>query len=160
MNRSIYFLRQFLKSKGGKISAEDKALKIQKQKIVIDRTKVIESTFNLMKQLNKRAFLEVEYKDEVGTGLGPTMEFYYIISEEIKKQDIWRKSMLDNGLFPKPLAFYNGSGVQNEELQTVYEMFRLIGTVMAKSIVDDRLIDLPLSSLFWDLLLGKVSYIY
>jgi hypothetical protein len=36
-------------------------------------------------------------------------------------------------------------------------MFRLIGTIMAKSIVDDRLIDLPLSSLFWDLLLGKVS---
>jgi hypothetical protein len=27
MNRSIYFLRQFLKSKGGKI-AEDKALKL------------------------------------------------------------------------------------------------------------------------------------
>lgn len=26
---------------------------------------------------------------------------------------------------------------------------------MAKSISDDRLIDLPLSSLFWDLLLGK-----
>lgn len=28
--------------------------------------------------------------------------------------------------------------------------------MIAKSIVDDRLIDLPLSSLFWDLVLGKV----
>ncbi len=28
--------------------------------------------------------------------------------------------------------------------------------MIAKSISDDRLIDLPLSSLFWDLLLGKV----
>jgi hypothetical protein len=28
--------------------------------------------------------------------------------------------------------------------------------MIAKSIVDDKLFDLPLSSLFWDLLLGKV----
>ena len=28
--------------------------------------------------------------------------------------------------------------------------------MIAKSIVDDRLIDLPISSVFWDLLLGRV----
>ena len=39
-------------------------------------------------------------------------------------------------------------------------MFRLAGTIMAKSITDDRLIDLPLSSLFWDLLLGKKMNIF
>jgi len=32
--------------------------------------------------------------------------------------------------------------------------------MMAKSISDDRLIDLPLSSLFWDLLLGKKMSIF
>lgn len=45
--------------------------------------------------------------------------------------------------------------LSNEELQKVYEIFRLAGTMMAKSIVDDRLIDLPISPLWWDLLLGK-----
>jgi len=32
--------------------------------------------------------------------------------------------------------------------------------MIAKSISDDRLIDLPISPLFWDLVLGKVRYIY
>jgi len=31
---------------------------------------------------------------------------------------------------------------------------------MAKSIVDDRLIDLPLSSVWWDILLGKKMSIF
>lgn len=29
---------------------------------------------------------------------------------------------------------------------------------MAKSIVDDRLIEMPLSPLMWDLIMGKVSF--
>jgi hypothetical protein len=29
--------------------------------------------------------------------------------------------------------------------------------MIAKSVSDDKLIDLPISSLFWDLALGKVS---
>jgi hypothetical protein len=41
-------------------------------------------------------------------------------------------------------------------MQKIYEIFRLAGTMVAKSIVDDRLIDLPISPLWWDLLLGKV----
>ena len=46
---------------------------------------------------------------------------------------------------------------KDEELKRVYEIFRMIGIMVAKSISDDRLIDLPLSSLFWDLVLGKVT---
>jgi E3 ubiquitin-protein ligase TRIP12 len=45
--------------------------------------------------------------------------------------------------------------ISNEDLHKLYEHFRLAGTLMAKSIVDDRLIDLPLSSLWWDILLGR-----
>jgi len=33
----------------------------------------------------------------------------------------------------------------------------MAGTFIAKSIVDDKMIDLPISHLMWDLLLGKVS---
>lgn len=41
-----------------------------------------------MKQINKRAFLEVQYKDEAGTGLGPTLEFYYLVSSEIRVAEV------------------------------------------------------------------------
>jgi hypothetical protein len=35
----------------------------------------------------------------------------------------------------------------------------MIGTYVAKSILDDRLIDIPISPLMWDLILGKVSFV-
>jgi E3 ubiquitin-protein ligase TRIP12 len=39
-----------------------------------------------------KALLKVEYKEEVGTGLGPTMEFYTLISHEFQKLGLgmWR----------------------------------------------------------------------
>lgn len=64
--------------------------------------------------------------------------------------------MPDNTLFPSAI---NVLQINNEELQKVYELFRLAGMMIAKSISDDRLIDLPISPLFWDLVLGKVSII-
>ena len=107
----------------------------------------------LIKQINKRAFLEIEYKDEIGTGLGPTLEFYNLVAEELqnRRPDYWRKTA-DNTLFPAPISMQT---ISNDELHKVYELFRLAGTLMAKSIVNDRLTDLPLSSLWWDLLLGR-----
>ena len=62
--------------------------------------------------------------------------------------------MADNSLYPSPL---NLQKIGNEDLQKVYDVFRLTGMMIAKSISDDKLIDLPLSPLFWDLVLGKVS---
>jgi E3 ubiquitin-protein ligase TRIP12 len=65
----------------GKLPPEDKnAVKIQRQKVVIDRQRILECSFNLMSKISNRAFLEVEYKDEIGTGLGPTLEYYYLVA--------------------------------------------------------------------------------
>lgn len=61
--------------------------------------------------------------------------------------------MADNSLFPAPINLVN---ISNEELQKIYDVYRLAGMMIAKSISDDRLIDLPISPLFWDLVLGKV----
>lgn len=131
--------------------------------MIVDRTKILECSLNLISKVSNRAFLEVEYKDEVGTGLGPTMEYYYLVASDIKnfsipssnpKQNIWRQGMADNSLYPSPL---NLQKIGNEDLQKVYDVFRLTGMMIAKSISDDKLIDLPLSPLFWDLVLGKVS---
>jgi len=107
-----------------------------------------------MRNLSKRAFLEVSYVNEAGTGLGPTLEFYNLVAEEMRKRPgLWRK-MEDNSLFPAPLKL---SETSKEDIQRVYEFFKLAGAIVAKSIVDDKLIDLPFSSLFWDIVLGKVS---
>ena len=41
---------------------------------------------------NKQALLEIQYEGEVGTGLGPTLEFYALVSLEIQKceYEMWR----------------------------------------------------------------------
>ena len=61
--------------------------------------------------------------------------------------------MSDNTLYPSPVSLVKTG---SEEMQKVYDVFRLAGMMVAKSISDDKLIDLPLSPLFWDLVLGKV----
>ena len=37
---------------------------------------------------SSRALLEVQYQDEVGTGLGPTLEFYTLVSRELQLSDL------------------------------------------------------------------------
>jgi E3 ubiquitin-protein ligase TRIP12 len=41
---------------------------------------------------SSRALLEIEYENEVGTGLGPTLEFYTLVSRELQRfdLDLWR----------------------------------------------------------------------
>ena len=67
---------------------------------------------------------------------------------------LWRTNMSDNTLLPTPVSVIK---MTSDELKRLYELFSLAGILIAKSIADDRLIDLPMSNLFWDLLLGKVN---
>jgi E3 ubiquitin-protein ligase TRIP12 len=61
------------------------------------------------------SILEVEYFEEVGTGLGPTLEFYSLVSKDFARKDlkIWRDSDAGSsspyvghpsGLYPAPLS--------------------------------------------------------
>ena len=60
------------------------------------------------------SILEVEYFEEVGTGLGPTLEFYSLVSKEFARKDlkVWRDADATvsdayvhhpSGLFPAPI---------------------------------------------------------
>jgi E3 ubiquitin-protein ligase TRIP12 len=59
--------------------------------------------------------LEVEYFEEVGTGLGPTLEFYSLVSREFARRTLklWRDADTSipglyvhhpTGLFPAPIG--------------------------------------------------------
>lgn len=67
--------------------------RIQRQKVRLHRNRVLESAIKVMNFYAKHStVLEVEYFDEVGTGLGPTLEFYTLASRELQKVDLglWR----------------------------------------------------------------------
>ncbi len=168
-----------------------------------------------------RAVLELEYFGEVGTGLGPTLEFYTLLSHELQKKSLgmWRHEEVGSsdssvqpmvvdgaagsgsssgdaakiaaeaalgapplrpqgsaaalqlasedashessrsgaasyvnapwGLFPTPLKpGQRGPGSK------VVEHFRLLGRTVAKALQDSRMLDLPLSYVFYRAVLG------
>lgn len=124
INRSLFFLQNHLSAKGllGKTDEplsgslglfqqsrerDDKQSKIRKQLFKIDRSKVLEEATMIAGQLQKRFLLEIQYHNEVGTGLGPTLEFYTLLADELKKAEqgqLWAKTGPEGHLFPKALA--------------------------------------------------------
>ncbi len=78
------------------------------------------------------------------------MEFYSLVIEKLTlNKSLWYKNSTNNKLYPAPLK-------ENTEN---LEIFTLLGFIIARALYDDRLIDIPLSPIFWNLLLDKVIYL-
>lgn len=90
--------------------------RIGRQKVRISRAQLLESCVKVMELYGTSGgILEVEYFDEIGTGLGPTLEFYSIASKEFARRalKIWRDEdeskpgtyvFHPRGLFPAPVG--------------------------------------------------------
>ncbi|UTT90583.1 hypothetical protein NDA17_000706 [Ustilago hordei] len=94
--------------------------RLQRQKVRISRANLLASAFKVFDLYGSNSsVLEVEYFEEVGTGLGPTLEFYSLVSKEFARRDLklWRDSRAGGsnedgsqyvfsplGLFPAPLT--------------------------------------------------------
>ncbi|KAK3805542.1 MAG: putative ubiquitin-protein ligase Ufd4 [Benniella sp.] len=138
--------------------------RIQRQKVRISRQKALESAVRVMELYGaNQAMLEVEYFEEVGTGLGPTLEFYSLVSKEFCKKSLklWRDASSESsteyvlapyGLYPRPMSHSKGHS-DNEEY--ILKLFRSLGQFVAKALLDSRIIDVPLSMLFVSQMLGR-----
>eukprot|EP00897_Mesotaenium_endlicherianum_P009531 jgi/Mesen1/8606/ME000050S08019 len=76
-------------------SRELRVGRLQRQKVRVSRDRILESGVKVMElYAGHKAVLEVEYFGEVGTGLGPTLEFYTLLSHELQKTSLrmWRTS--------------------------------------------------------------------
>ena len=127
------------------------------QKEEIGRETIFSDAMAIMDRLEKRKQLNIKFKDEAGIGLGPTYEFFTLLAAHIYGANdgkMWRVGHSDGTLFPSPIDV---KSLTQTQLKEVSDLFRLAGTFVAKCIVDNKLIDLPISRLMWDLLLGKVS---
>lgn len=117
----------------------------------------------------RKSILEVEFKDEEGTGLGPTLEFYALVAAELQRRDLgmWLcddeflnemnsvEQGREDGLKPPGFYIHTSSGLfpapypqSHPKLQRVIEYFRFLGVFCAKALQDSRLVDLPLSTPF------------
>ncbi|KAL7929089.1 hypothetical protein V8C35DRAFT_204747 [Trichoderma chlorosporum] len=132
--------------------------RLQRQKVRISRLKILESALKVMELYGaSQSILEVEYFEEVGTGLGPTLEFYSTVSKEFskKKLKLWRE--VDSagsdefvtgqtGLFPRPLSSEETTTPNGER---ILHMFKALGKFVARSMIDSRIIDIHFNPIFF-----------
>lgn len=132
--------------------------KLQRQKVRISRTRILESAVKVMELYGASpSVLEVEYFEEVGTGLGPTLEFYSTVSKEFSKKKIslWRENDANPddeyafgklGLFPAPMS---PEQAETEAGKKVLHLFKMLGKFIARSMLDSRIIDVSLNPTFF-----------
>uniref|UniRef100_A0A3Q2ZZI7 E3 ubiquitin-protein ligase n=1 Tax=Kryptolebias marmoratus TaxID=37003 RepID=A0A3Q2ZZI7_KRYMA len=141
------------------------APRLDRKKRTINRDDLLKQAESVMQDLgSSRAMLEIQYENEVGTGLGPTQEFYALVSQELQRADLglWRgeevtlanpkgnqegtKYMFNSrGLFAVPF----GRTTKPAHIAKIKMKFRFLGKLMAKAIMDFRLLDLPLGLPFY-----------
>jgi E3 ubiquitin-protein ligase HECTD1 len=127
---------------------------------------LLESAISLLKfHASRKSILEIEFENEEGTGLGPSLEFYSLIAAQLqqKKFGLWlcsdNESKIEgeestttfvhthHGLFP--VAYGAEWQVNNKEkFSSVMELFQFMGIFIAKSLQDQRLVDMPFSMSF------------
>ncbi|KAJ6620558.1 hypothetical protein B0H10DRAFT_2020828 [Mycena sp. CBHHK59/15] len=138
--------------------------RLQRQKVRISRKHILESAVKVFELYgSSSSVLEVEYFEEVGTGLGPTLEFYSLVSKEFARKDlkIWRDSdatgiglYVDHpsGLYPAPIS---PQDIASDGGHKRTHIFRVIGQFVAKAMLDSRIIDLSLNKIFLKIVLGE-----
>ncbi|XP_016371300.1 E3 ubiquitin-protein ligase TRIP12 isoform X4 [Sinocyclocheilus rhinocerous] len=151
------------------------APRLDRKKRTINRDELLKQAESVMQDLgSSRAMLEIQYENEVGTGLGPTQEFYALVSQELQRADLglWRgeevslsnpkgsqegtKYMFSSrGLFAVPF----GRTTKPAHIAKIKMKFRFLGKLMAKAIMDFRLLDLPLGLPFYKWMLRHESSI-
>ncbi|XP_058606652.1 E3 ubiquitin-protein ligase TRIP12 isoform X5 [Onychostoma macrolepis] len=149
------------------------APRLDRKKRTINRDELLKQAESVMQDLgSSRAMLEIQYENEVGTGLGPTQEFYALVSQELQRADLglWRgeevtlsnpkgsqegtKYMFSSrGLFAVPF----GRTTKPAHIAKIKMKFRFLGKLMAKAIMDFRLLDLPLGLPFYKWMLRHES---
>jgi len=198
--RALHCLQQICPPESG--TERFKVGRIHRQKVRVSRSHILRCVFRVMELYGKsKAVLEVEFFDEAGTGLGPTLEFFTLVSHQLQRADLgmWcfdktysipREDNIDEnkkekdsskqetpspsaspasgksenplqaegpfeyvsnkgGLFPAPMK------EKEARFSFVQKMFQLFGVIAAKSILDERMLDIHLSLPFYKWFVGE-----
>ncbi|KAG8894296.1 Ubiquitin fusion degradation protein 4, partial [Tulasnella sp. 403] len=141
--------------------------RLQRQKVRISRKFLLESAIKVLELYgSSSSVLEVEYFDEVGTGLGPTLEFYSLVSKEFARKNIkmWHDAdphgsgpyvSHPTGLYPAPLSRKEVSESTLGATKKRLDIFRVLGQFSAKALLDSRIIDISLNKIFLKFILGE-----
>ncbi|KAI5951077.1 UFD4 [Candida jiufengensis] len=136
-----------------------------RHKVRITRSMMLQSALKVLGLYGATpGILEIEYFDEVGSGLGPTLEFYSTVSKEFskRKMKLWRDNHVttntesidlendkyienSNGLFPLPM---DKSQFNSENGKKIIYFFASLGKFIARALLDSRIIDFNFNPIF------------
>ncbi|KAJ6346191.1 hypothetical protein OIU78_008761 [Salix suchowensis] len=116
LSRALYRLQQQqgADGHGSTNEREVRVARLQRQKVRVSRNRILDSAAKVMEMYSsQKAVLEVEYFGEVGTGLGPTLEFYTLLSHDLQKITLgmWRSNSAED----KPSMEIDGDDDKNEK---------------------------------------------
>ncbi|KAM4042651.1 E3 ubiquitin-protein ligase TRIP12-like isoform 1-T2 [Anomaloglossus baeobatrachus] len=146
---------------------------LHRKRYIVNRGELLKQAVSMMQYLgNSRNMLEIQYENEIGTGLGPTLEFYALVSQELQRADLglWRGEEITlanpkesqegtkyihnmQGLF----AFPFGQTAKPARIDDVKRKFHFLGKFIAKAIMDFKLVDIPLGIPFYKWMLRQES---
>lgn len=147
------------------------APRFDRKKHTVSRVGLLDQAEKLISDLgSSQSVLEIQYEGEVGTGLGPTLEFYALISQEFQRAELemWRGERTlppgrtgfgddvsyvysPNGLYPAPIS-------RNAKTATVTKLcskFQFLGKFLARAIMDFRILDIPFCPILYKWLLNQ-----
>ena len=133
--------------------------RLTRHKLRVSRDSLFLSGIKILKKYGSSPnVLEIEYKDEEGTGLGPTLEFYSLMSKEFARKSLkmWKtnsdtsddeEEYVTGALFPGPLL-----GTTEENNEKTLKLFENLGTLVARSMLDNRILDFRFNAVFFELM--------
>ncbi|XP_050411436.2 E3 ubiquitin-protein ligase TRIP12 [Patella vulgata] len=170
-DRAMMKLQQDSGGDNSQNDSERVAPRLDRKRRMVNRNDLLKQAEQIIDELDKsKALLEIQYENEVGTGLGPTQEFYALVSRELQRADLdlWRGDVLDTtshsdpdakiqlmhspfGLFPSPLP----KSVKASYLKKVSSKCKFLGKFLARSLMDSRMLDIRFSQVFYKWCLGQ-----
>lgn len=141
--------------------------RIQRRKVEVPRDAPMQVALKVFDLFGaSSSILDVHFQGEVGTGLGPTLEFFASVCREFawRELKLWRDA--DStiagryvhhplGLFPAPMLseVVEGPGATERDRRRI-RLYRLLGQFVARALLDSRIIDISFNKLFIKLILG------
>ncbi|EFC48988.1 HECTc domain-containing protein [Naegleria gruberi] len=148
-------------------------IQIGKQKIKLSRSpNILQSAYKGLINLDTDRIVEFIFENEIGTGLGPTVECYNLVSRALQQSGltIFRDEFVGEqkeadkfdrlvetktGLYPRLKRLVDGKLPEKDA-----ELYYFIGTFLGRAIYDGRVLDIPFSDALLKLLRGEKLTFY
>ena len=154
--RSMLYMLNQAESRGQTItkSQKDRLNRLERIKVKVDRSQVLDAAKGLFLKFDiKNISFDVEFEGEVGTGEGPTMEFFTLVAKEFqsKSLELWvdtRKvsdesnyCFAPQGLFPRPFT----NSISDDEAARRRNMYEILGKLIGYALLDHKLLPFSFS---------------